>query len=69
MHTLLPTKLPLKKFYAQFALLYLHAVRRNPWRMDKVKVPFRDLCRFFYRGAKYGKSLRGIYKEYEEFQG
>lgn len=65
MHTLLPTRLPLNKFYAQFALLYLHAVRRNPWRMDKVKVPLRDLCRFFYRGAIYGKSLRGIYKDYQ----
>jgi len=64
MHTLLPTQMPLKKFYGQFALLYLLGVRNNPWRRNKVKVPWRDFLRFMYRGALYGLALRRIYRDY-----
>ena len=66
MHTLLPTALPLRKFYSQFALLYLMAFRKNPWRENGVKVPFRDLCRFMYRGALYGWALRTIHRDYRQ---
>ncbi len=66
MHTLLPTTLPLKKFYAQFALLFLLGVRENPWRRNRVKVGWRDLARFFWRGARYGRALRNIYRDYPD---
>lgn len=66
MHTLLPTKLPLKEFYSQYALLFLYGVRYNPWRHNRVKVKWRDLFRFFYRGALYGNALRNIYKDYPD---
>ncbi len=65
MHTLMPTALPLKKFYAQFSLLYLLGARRNPWRYNKVKVRWRDLARFFIRGGIYGWTLHHIHKDYE----
>ena len=67
MHTLLPTKLPLKKFYSNLALLWLFAARNNPWRRNKVKVPFKDLLRFLYQGMRYGWSVRTIYKDYKNF--
>lgn len=64
MHTLLPTRLPLKKFYGNLALLWLFAARTNPWRQNKVKVPIKDLLKFFYHGMCYGWSVRNIYKDY-----
>ena len=66
-HTILPTKLPLKKFYARFAQLYLFSVRNNPWRRNKVKVPKKDLLRFLCGGARYGISLKRIYRDYRDF--
>jgi len=64
MHTLLPTRLPLKTFYRYFALLYLHTFRRNPWRMKKNKAPLRELLRLFTAGARCGWSLWHIWKDY-----
>ena len=64
MHTLVKPTLPLKDFYGQFALLYLLGVRNNPWRRNKVRVPFCDFLRFMYRGFLYGMALKGIYRDY-----
>lgn len=64
MHTILPTKLPLKQFYRYFSLLYLFGFRQNPWRTRRIKAPFRDVMRVFVSGARAGQALRTIYKEY-----
>jgi radical SAM superfamily enzyme YgiQ (UPF0313 family) len=64
MHTILPTRLDLKKFYAHFARLSSVALRANPLRVNKVKVPFRDVVRAIYLGTKYIFALRNIYKDY-----
>jgi radical SAM superfamily enzyme YgiQ (UPF0313 family) len=66
MHTILPTKLPLKTFYRYFALLYLFGFRQNPWRHRRIKAPFRDLARMFGAGARCGYALRTIYKDYDK---
>ena len=66
MHTIMPTKLPLKKFYRYFSLLYLFGFRKNPWRCRHIKAPLRDLARLFIDGAKCGYALRTIYKEYDK---
>lgn len=65
MHTLLPTKIPIEKFYRNFAFLYLIAFRNNPWRLNKVKVPLKDFIRFMWRGVLYGLALRNIHADYE----
>jgi radical SAM superfamily enzyme YgiQ (UPF0313 family) len=65
MHTLLPTRVPLKMFYRYLSLLWLFSSRHNPWRMNKVKVPLWDLARFMYHGMRYGWSVRNIYKDYQ----
>ncbi len=65
MHTILPTKLPLKTFYRYFSLLYLFGFRHNPWRSRRIKAPLRDLVRLFISGARCGHALKTIYKEYD----
>jgi hypothetical protein len=64
MHTILPTRLPLKKFYRHFAHLTELALRANPLRVNKIKVPFRDFIRAIVRGTKYIIALRLIYRDY-----
>ncbi len=64
MHTLLPTTLPLNRFYRYFSLLSLFALRNNPWRARKVKVPLGDLARLFLAGMRYGWAQRNIYRDY-----
>jgi len=64
MHTILPTRLPLKKFYAYFSHLTELALRANPLRVNKIKVPFWDFVRAIVRGTKYIIALRLIYRDY-----
>lgn len=66
MHTILPTTLPLKRFYRYFALLYLFSFKENPWRAHKVKVPFRDFIRLFAAGVHCGWALNHIYRAYDK---
>ena len=65
MHTILPLELPMNKFYRYFSLLSLFALRNNPWRARKIKVPLRDLFRLFKSGMAYGWALRNIHKDYD----
>jgi radical SAM superfamily enzyme YgiQ (UPF0313 family) len=64
MHTLLPTRMPLKKFYRQLSMLWLCAARNSPLLRNKVKVPLKDRVRFFYSGFWYGCSVQHIYRDY-----
>lgn len=65
MHTIVPTVLPLDRFYRYFSLLYLFAFRRNPWREKKIKVPVGDLLRLLWNGLRCGFTLRNIYRDYD----
>ena len=64
MHTVLPTKMDMKKFYAHFARLYSLGWRHNPLRLNKTKVPFREIVRSIKNGTKYVIAMRNIYKDY-----
>ncbi len=64
MHTVLPTKMDMKKFYAHFARLYSIGWRYNPLRLNKTKVPFREIVRSISNGTKYVIAMRNIYKDY-----
>ena len=66
MHSVLPTRLPLPRFYAHFSRLYSLAFRANPLRAKRVRVPLRDLWRAVVMGTKYILSLRAIYRDYYE---
>lgn len=64
MHTVLPTRLPLKRFYRHFSRLTSLALRANPLRVNKIKVPFRDFIRVISVGIKYIIALQLIYRDY-----
>lgn len=64
MHTILPTKLDMNLFYAHFAKLSRVALQANPLRVNKVKVPFREMVKIIYLGTRYIFAMRNIYKDY-----
>ncbi len=64
MHTILPAKLDLKLFYAHFAKLSRVAMQANPLRVNKVKVPFREIIKIIGLGTRYILALKNIYKAY-----
>lgn len=64
MHTILPTRLPIKKFYQRFSELYATSFKANPLRLNKVRYPMRELFTIISRGFKYIFTLRNLYKEY-----
>lgn len=64
MHSVLPTRLPLKRFYAHFSRLYRIALTANPLRVKRVRVPFKELVRAIVMGTKFILALKAIYKDY-----
>jgi radical SAM superfamily enzyme YgiQ (UPF0313 family) len=64
MHTILPTRLDRNLFYAHFAKLSRVALQANPLRVNKVKVPFREMMRIIWLGTRYIMAMRNIYKDY-----
>ncbi len=65
MHTILPTRLPIRRFYQHFSDLYAMVFKANPLRLSKIKYPLRELVTVIYRGIKYVISLKQLYREYE----
>ncbi len=65
LHTILPTRLPLKKFYRYFAQLYALGAWHIPARVNGVKIPLRDHVRFVKGGIKLGWGLLRMYREYD----
>lgn len=68
MHTILPTKLELRRFYQQFSDLYGVSFRVNPLRLNKIKFPLRELLKVIYIGVKYVIAVRKLYKEYPPYK-
>jgi len=64
MHTLLPTRLPLRRFYQHFGRISALGLRHNPLRLNRVRVPLRELFRLIREGFAYVFSLYRIYKDY-----
>lgn len=64
MHSIMPTKMTLQRFYQHFGRLNALALRANPLRLNKIKVPFKDFIRAIVGGTKYIFSLYTIYKDY-----
>jgi radical SAM superfamily enzyme YgiQ (UPF0313 family) len=65
LHTILPTRLPLKRFYRYFAILYALGAAHIPARANGVKIPFRDLLRFIFGGLRFGWHIRRMYRDYD----
>jgi radical SAM superfamily enzyme YgiQ (UPF0313 family) len=64
MHTILPTRLPIRRFYQHFSDLYGIAFRANPLRVNRIKYPIREMFTVIPRGFKYVFALRKLYREY-----
>jgi len=64
MHTILPTRLKIKRFYQHFARLSSIALRANPLRVNKVRIPFKEMVRVIFLGTRFIFALRGIYRDY-----
>jgi hopanoid C-3 methylase len=65
LHTLLPTKMPMKKFYRNFAILYALGARHIPPRANKVKAPMRDVAKFLFEGVKFGWHILNLHRDYD----
>ncbi|MFA5089230.1 MAG: radical SAM protein, partial [Candidatus Omnitrophota bacterium] len=64
MHSILPTRIGLKKFYRHFSRLTQLSLRHNPLRMNRVRIPLRDFIRAIYHGTRYVLALQSIYQDY-----
>jgi radical SAM superfamily enzyme YgiQ (UPF0313 family) len=65
MHTLLPTRLPLKTFYKHFARLTELSLRFNPLRMNKIRLPLKDFIRAIIGGLLFIIALHLIPRDYQ----
>jgi hopanoid C-3 methylase len=65
LHTILPTKLPLKDFYRYFTILYAMGAYRIPAKVNKVKIPMRDHFKFVLGSIKFGWQMYHMYREYD----
>jgi hopanoid C-3 methylase len=66
LHTLLPTRLPLKDFYRYFTILYAMGAYRIPAKVNKVKIPLRDHLKFVLDSIKFGWNMYHMYREYDK---
>lgn len=66
LHTILPTKLPLKEFYRYFTILYALGAARIPARVNKVKLPLKDHFKFVIGSIKFGWQLYHMHREYDK---
>jgi len=66
MHSILPVKMPLQRFYQHFGRLTQLALRANPLRVNKIRVPFKDFIRAIVGGTRYIFALYTIYKDYRK---
>jgi radical SAM superfamily enzyme YgiQ (UPF0313 family) len=64
MHTILPTRLPLKRFYRHFSRLTELALRSNPLRVNRIRVPLKDFARAISSGIRYIIALQLIHRDY-----
>lgn len=64
MHTILPTRLPLKDFYRHFAQLTIRAMSRNPVRVNRTPVKFRELIKLVWMTGRYIRTQRNLWRDY-----
>jgi radical SAM superfamily enzyme YgiQ (UPF0313 family) len=64
MHPLVPTAVPLKRFYRELASLVWASGRKNPLRWVGPKIPIRDVLRVFFATWRYTRALKRAYKDF-----
>jgi hypothetical protein len=64
-HTLLPTTIPLKEFYAEYHDLYFKGISSRNQLAFLGKYPLQEIPQLLMRGQKYYKQLKNAYKDYQ----
>lgn len=64
MHTILPTKIPLKDFYRHFSQLTVKAMSRNPLRVKKARVNIFELAKIIWMTGRYIRTQRKMWRDY-----
>jgi hopanoid C-3 methylase len=64
-HTILPTKLPLKTFYKYFSLLYAFGSAHIPARTNRIIVPLKEFYKLFAGAVKFGWIVKRLYRRYD----
>lgn len=65
-HTLLPTTLSLKEFYAEYHDLYIKGIALNKQLAFLQKFPLKELPHLMIKGRQYYNRVKTTYKDYEE---
>jgi radical SAM superfamily enzyme YgiQ (UPF0313 family) len=65
MHTILPTKLPLRTFYKHFADLTKKALKRNPLRVHRCPVNPWELLKIVWQSGRYLRAQRNLWRDYQ----
>jgi radical SAM superfamily enzyme YgiQ (UPF0313 family) len=65
-HTLLPTTLPLKDFYAAYYDLYIKGIAFNKQLAFLQKFPLKELPHLLIQGRRFYKRLKMTYQDYEQ---
>jgi len=63
-HTLKAPRLSLKRFYLRYGRLTALALRNNPLRINRVRVPAGDFARAFVRGIRYIIAHHTLHRDY-----
>jgi radical SAM superfamily enzyme YgiQ (UPF0313 family) len=63
-HTLKAPRLSLKRFYLRYGRLTALALRNNPLRINKVRVPAGDFAKAFIRGIRYIIAHHTLHRDY-----
>ncbi len=64
-HTILPTKIPLRRFYRYYAILYAIGALYLPPKVNRVRVPWRDFFRLLAAAVKFGWLVKRLYRDYD----
>lgn len=64
-HTILPTKVPLRRFYRYYAILYAFGALYMPPKVNNVRVPLRDFFKVLWGGIKFGWYVKRMYRDYD----
>jgi radical SAM superfamily enzyme YgiQ (UPF0313 family) len=65
-HTLLPTALPLKEFYAEYRGLYARALGLKEQLAWMRRFPLKEMPRLLLRGYRFYKQLKTAYLDYDD---
>ncbi len=64
MHPLLPTRMPLREFAANYARLLAEAGARNPLRLQRRPVPVRDMVRVLHATFRFQRAFKRLYRDF-----